>query len=99
MYVGADAEDKMVMALTSVTIEKAKICVASMCKRAPTTTFIEVNGRSIRDQSLLTRGNLNVEGFNDLRLRTTRLTASRRICENAKIASSPDKWSTRSTQR
>ena len=34
-------------------------------------TFIEVYGRSIRDQSLLTRRNLNVEGLNALDLRTT----------------------------
>ena len=71
---GVEAEEKIVMALTiaSVTVEKAKIYAASMCRRAPTTTFIEVYGRSIRDQSLLTRRKLNVEGLNALDLRTTK---------------------------
>ena len=74
MHFGTAAEDKMVMALTmaGVTVEKAKICAASMCKRSPTTTFIEVYGRSIRDQSLLTRRNLNVEGLNAFDLRPTK---------------------------
>ena len=51
MDVGAEDDDKMVMSLTTagVTVEKAKICAASMCRRAPTTTFIEVYGRSIED--------------------------------------------------
>ena len=72
--VGAEAEDEMVMALTTagVTVEKAKICAASMCKRFPTMTFIEIYGRSIRHQSLLTRRNLNVEGLDAIDLRTTK---------------------------
>ena len=74
MDVCTAAEGNMLMALTmaGVTVEKAKICAASMCKRSPTATFIEVYGRSIRDQSLSTRRNLNVEGLNALDLRTTK---------------------------
>ena len=71
---GTAAKDQMVMALTmaGVTIEKAKMCAASMCKPSPKATFIEVYGRSIRDQSLLPCRNLNVECLNALDLRTTK---------------------------
>ena len=43
MDVGTAAEDKKVTALTmaGVAVEKAKIWAASMCKRSPTTTFIQ----------------------------------------------------------
>ena len=74
MDVGTAAKAKMVMALTmaGIAVEKTDISAASMCKRYPTATFIEVYGRSIRDQSLLTRRNLNVEGLHALGLRTTK---------------------------
>ena len=67
MDFGVEAEDKIVMALTTagVTVEKAKIYAPSMCKR-------EVYGRSVRDQSLLTRRNLKVKGLNALDMRTTK---------------------------
>ena len=67
-------EDDMVMTLTTagVNVKKTKPYASSMCKRAPTTAFIEVYGRSIRDQSLLTRRNLNVEGLHAMYMRTTK---------------------------
>ena len=55
----------MVMALAAagVSVEKAKLYASSMCKTAPTTKIIGFYGRSIRDQSLLTRRELSVEGL------------------------------------
>ena len=52
MDFGVEAEDKTAMTLTTagVTVEKAKIYASSRCKKAPTTTLIEVNGRSTKDQ-------------------------------------------------
>ena len=50
-----DAADAMVTALTraGVAPEQARIASISMNQRAATSTFLEVYGRSIRDQSLL----------------------------------------------
>ena len=69
-----DAENSMAMALTMAGVpeEKAKVAAYSMNQRIPTQTFIEVYGRSIRDQSLVTRRNLNIKGLDAMDLRTTK---------------------------
>ena len=85
----------MVMALTTagVTVEKTNMYASSMCKRAPTTKLIEVYGRSIKNQSLLTRRNLNAKGLNALDSRTTKPDGHSAMFANAKTASSPDRRS------
>ena len=55
-----------------VTDLRAKIATLSMSQREPTATLIEVYGRSIRDQSLHSRHNVNIEGLDALDLRTTK---------------------------
>ena len=64
----------MMDALTQAGIipEHAKEILASMRSGIPPATFIEVYGRSVRDQSLVTRRNLNVKGLDALDLRTTK---------------------------
>ena len=52
--------------------EHANIAALSMNQRKPTPTFIEVYGKSIRDQSLHSCRNLNIEGLDALDLRTTK---------------------------
>ena len=41
-----------------------------MCQHEPTSSFIEVYGRSIRDQSLVTRRDFNIQGLDAFDLRT-----------------------------
>ena len=74
MDVGVKAEDKHVKAPTTagVTVEKANMCASAMCKRAPTTTLVEISGCLIRHQLLPTRQKNKVEGLNALSPRTTK---------------------------
>ena len=67
-----DNADAMTMALTSsgVSPEHAKHAAFSMCQHEPTSSFIEVYGRSIRDQSLVTRRDFNIQGLDAFDLRT-----------------------------
>ena len=69
-----DAENSMAMALTMAGVpeERAKVVAYSMNQRLPAQTFVEVYGRSIRDQSLVTRRNLNIKGLDAMDLRTTK---------------------------
>ena len=69
-----DNDDAMMSALMANGVNElhAKIAALSMNQREPTATFIEVYGRSIRDQSLHSRRNLNIEGLDALDLRTTK---------------------------
>ena len=69
-----DAEQSMAMALAmaGVTGKRAKTAACSMNQRVPTQTFIEVYGRSIRDQSLVTRRNLNIKALGAMDLRATK---------------------------
>ena len=69
-----DAENTMAMGLTMAGVPegKAKVAAYSMNQRIPTQTFIEVYGRSIRDQSSVTRRNLNIKGLDAMDLRTTK---------------------------
>ena len=64
----------MAMALTMAGVpeERAKVVAYSMNQRLPTQTFVEVYGRSIRDQSLVTRGNLNIKGLDAMDWGTTK---------------------------
>ena len=72
-----DNGDAMMSALMAngVTELHAKIAALSMNQREPAATFIEIYGRSIRDQSLHSRRNLNIEGLDALDLRTTKPNA------------------------
>ena len=65
-------EDAMVSSLMMAGVNKTKALdiTTSMNHRMPTSTFVEVYGRSIRDQSLVSRRNLNIEGLDALDLRT-----------------------------
>ena len=69
-----DEDNTLAMALTMAGVpeEKAKVAAYSMNQRIPTQTFVEVYGRSIRDQSLVTRRNLNIKGLDAMDLRTTK---------------------------
>ena len=69
-----DAEQSMAMALTmaGATEGRDKIAACSLNQRVPTQTFIEVYGRSIRDQSSVTRRNRNIKGLDAMDLRTTK---------------------------
>ena len=68
------AEQSKAMALTmaGVSEDKANIAACSMNQRAPTQTVVEVYGRSIRDQSLVTSRNLHIKGLDAMDLRTTK---------------------------
>ena len=57
-----DNENAMAMALTSsgARTEYARQAAFSMCQHNSTSSLIEVYGRSIRDQSLVTRRDLNI---------------------------------------
>ena len=67
-----DNDDKvnaMAMALTcsGVSTKHAQQLAFSMCQHEPTSSFIEVYGRSIRDQRLVTRRDFNIQGLRCLR--------------------------------
>ena len=64
--------DSMAMALTAsgLNTEHAQQVAFSMCQHEPTSSFIEVYGRSIRDQSLVTRRDFNIQGLDAFDLRT-----------------------------
>ena len=67
-----DNADSMAMALTAsgLNTEHARQVAFSMCQHEPTSSFIEVYGRSIRDQSLVTRRDFNIQGLDAFDLRT-----------------------------
>lgn len=67
-----DNVDSMAMALTSsgVSTEHARQVAFSMCQHEPTSSLIEIDGRSIRDQSIVTRRGFNVRGLDAFDLRS-----------------------------
>ena len=69
-----DAEQPTAMALTMAGVpeERAHVAACSMNQRVPTQTFVEVYGRSIRDQSSVTRRNFYIKGLDAMDLRTTK---------------------------
>ena len=73
MDVEDDAADAMVTALTraGVAPEQARIAAINKNQRAPALTFVEVYGRSVRNQSLHFRRNLSIKGLDALDLRKT----------------------------
>ena len=67
---GARMMDSLIIA--GMTPEKAKRVSKNFRSHDPPTTFLEVYGRSVRDYSLITKRNFNVQGLDALDLRTVK---------------------------